>query len=159
MKLVGIAHSTPQPSPVLPSASIAPPWRAIVRTVNPVRTGNACSAQSKLAVAKSVMSSVVNDPANEDWWGKLDHEAIYAGSRNEYVAEQIRQARRLIQRYRAKDFQNKAQISKSQSTGVADAVQTFEMAAKDHLVGFPFDVIDILHDSLEADIANMMLGA
>jgi DNA-binding GntR family transcriptional regulator len=41
------------------------------------------------------------------------HEVIYAGSRNEYVAEQIRQARRLIQRYRGKDFQSKAQISKS----------------------------------------------
>jgi DNA-binding GntR family transcriptional regulator len=41
------------------------------------------------------------------------HEAIYAGSRNDYLAEQIRQARRMIQRYRIKDFQNKSQISKS----------------------------------------------
>jgi DNA-binding GntR family transcriptional regulator len=41
------------------------------------------------------------------------HEAIYAGCRNEYLAEQIRLARRLIQRYRVKDFQNKAQIAAS----------------------------------------------
>jgi DNA-binding GntR family transcriptional regulator len=41
------------------------------------------------------------------------HEAIYAGSRNEYLAEQIRVARRLIQRYRVRDFQTKAQIAAS----------------------------------------------
>ena len=39
------------------------------------------------------------------------HEAIYAGCRNEYLAEQIRHARRLIQRYRVRDFQTKAQIA------------------------------------------------
>jgi len=41
------------------------------------------------------------------------HEAIYAGCRNEYLAEQIRQARRLIQRYRVSDFQTKAQTAAS----------------------------------------------
>jgi DNA-binding GntR family transcriptional regulator len=41
------------------------------------------------------------------------HEAIYAGSRNDYLAEQIRQARRTAQRYRPKDFQNRTQINKS----------------------------------------------
>lgn len=41
------------------------------------------------------------------------HEAIYAGCRNEYLAEQIRLARRLIQRYRVKDFQTKQQIARS----------------------------------------------
>jgi DNA-binding GntR family transcriptional regulator len=41
------------------------------------------------------------------------HEAIYGGCRNEYLAEQIRLARRLIQRYRVKDFQTKAQIAAS----------------------------------------------
>ncbi len=41
------------------------------------------------------------------------HEAVYAGCRNEYLAEQIRQARRLIQRYRVRDFQTKAQIATS----------------------------------------------
>jgi len=43
----------------------------------------------------------------------LFHEAIYAGCRNDYLAEQVRQARRLIQRYRLRDFQNKAQLAKS----------------------------------------------
>ena len=41
------------------------------------------------------------------------HEALYAGCHNEVLAEQIRLARRLIQRYRLKDFQNQAQIAKS----------------------------------------------
>jgi DNA-binding GntR family transcriptional regulator len=41
------------------------------------------------------------------------HEFIYAGSRNEYLADQIRLARRLAKRYRTNDFQNPAQISKS----------------------------------------------
>jgi DNA-binding GntR family transcriptional regulator len=41
------------------------------------------------------------------------HEAIYAGCRNDYLAEQIRAARRLIQRYRVRDFQTKAQIARS----------------------------------------------
>ena len=43
----------------------------------------------------------------------LFHEAIYAGSRNAYLAEQIRLSRRMVQRYRPKDFQNPTQINKS----------------------------------------------
>ena len=43
----------------------------------------------------------------------LFHEIIYAGSRNEYLAEMIRNSRRLIQRYRVRDFHNKSQVSKS----------------------------------------------
>lgn len=43
----------------------------------------------------------------------LFHETIYAGSRNPYLAELIRKARRQIQRYRIKDFHTKSQISKS----------------------------------------------
>lgn len=43
----------------------------------------------------------------------LFHEAIYAGSRNEYLAEQIRLARRMIQRYRVRDFQNRQHIARS----------------------------------------------
>lgn len=41
------------------------------------------------------------------------HETIYGGSRNPYLAELIRNARRQIQRYRIRDFHTKAQISKS----------------------------------------------
>lgn len=53
------------------------------------------------------------------------HEAIYAGCRNAYLAEQIRQARRLIQRYRVKDFQNRTQIARSlaEHERVAAAIQ------------------------------------
>ncbi len=41
------------------------------------------------------------------------HEAIYAGSRNAYLAEQIRVARRMVQRYRPNDFQNPSQMNRS----------------------------------------------
>ena len=41
------------------------------------------------------------------------HEAIYAGSRNEYLTMQLRNAHRLIQRYRVRDFQSNQQIRKS----------------------------------------------
>jgi DNA-binding GntR family transcriptional regulator len=53
------------------------------------------------------------------------HETIYAGSRNAYLAELIRNARRQIQRYRLKDFQAKSQIRQSlQDHGhIARAIQ------------------------------------
>jgi DNA-binding GntR family transcriptional regulator len=58
------------------------------------------------------------------------HEAIYAGCRNEYLAEQIRQARRLIQRYRVRDFQTKAQIAASLADHrkIAQAIQAGDEA-------------------------------
>ena len=59
------------------------------------------------------------------------HEAIYAGSRNSYVAELIRKARRQIQRYRIKDFHTKSQMSKSlqDRLKVARAIQEGDEAA------------------------------
>ncbi|MEZ5649308.1 MAG: GntR family transcriptional regulator [Burkholderiaceae bacterium] len=61
----------------------------------------------------------------------LFHEAIYAGCRNDYLAEQVRQARRLIQRYRLRDFQNKAQLAKSlqDHLRIARAIQAGDEAA------------------------------
>ncbi|HEU0201322.1 MAG TPA: GntR family transcriptional regulator [Burkholderiaceae bacterium] len=58
------------------------------------------------------------------------HEAIYAGSRNEYLAEQIRAARRLIQRYRVRDFQTKSQITRSleDHRRIAHAIQAGDEA-------------------------------
>jgi DNA-binding GntR family transcriptional regulator len=47
------------------------------------------------------------------------HEAIFKGSRNEYLAAQLRQAHRLIQRYRVRDFQTPAHIRKSLEDHVA----------------------------------------
>ncbi|AOZ03290.1 GntR family transcriptional regulator [Cupriavidus sp. USMAHM13] len=41
------------------------------------------------------------------------HEAIYAGCRNDYLASQIRYARRRVQRYRPRDFVTQAQIMHS----------------------------------------------
>ena len=53
------------------------------------------------------------------------HDTIYAGSRNPYLSELIRNARRQIQRYRIRDFQTKTQISKSlkEHQQVARAIQ------------------------------------
>ncbi len=61
----------------------------------------------------------------------LFHETVYAGSRNPYVAELIRKARRQIQRYRIKDFHTKSQMSKSlqDHLKVARAIQEGDEAA------------------------------
>ena len=58
------------------------------------------------------------------------HEAIYAGSRNAYLAEQIRQARRMIQRYRLRDFQSKPRIERSlrEHREIARAIQAGDEA-------------------------------
>jgi DNA-binding GntR family transcriptional regulator len=69
------------------------------------------------------------------------HEAVYAGCRNEYLAEQIRQARRLIQRYRVRDFQTKAQIATSleDHRRIAQAIQAGDetLAARTMLLHVP----------------------
>ena len=69
------------------------------------------------------------------------HEAVYAGCRNEYLAEQIRQARRLIQRYRVRDFQTKAQIAASleDHRKIARAIQAGDeaLAAETMLLHVP----------------------
>lgn len=61
----------------------------------------------------------------------LFHETVYAGSRNPYVAELIRKARRQIQRYRIKDFHTRSQMSKSlqDHLKVARAIQEGDEAA------------------------------
>lgn len=53
------------------------------------------------------------------------HEVIYVGSRNPYLADLIRNARRQIYRYRLRDFVTKAQINKSMQDHlkVARAIQ------------------------------------
>ncbi|MGE0313771.1 MAG: GntR family transcriptional regulator [Lautropia sp.] len=69
------------------------------------------------------------------------HEVVYAGSRNEPLADQIRHARRLIQRYRVRDFQGKAQINRSlqEHLKVARAIQAGDeaLAAREMLLHVP----------------------
>lgn len=59
------------------------------------------------------------------------HEVIYVGSRNPYLADLIRTARRQIYRYRLRDFVTKAQINKSMQDHlkVARAIQDGDEAA------------------------------
>lgn len=52
-----------------PKNCTLPPFQACTTATQCTGTGNACSAQNKLAVAKAVMSSVVNDPANDVRFG------------------------------------------------------------------------------------------
>jgi DNA-binding GntR family transcriptional regulator len=49
------------------------------------------------------------------------HNAIYEGSRNSYLVEQIRAARSLVQRYRMRDFQTIAQLKVSLADHIAIA--------------------------------------
>lgn len=82
------------------------------------------------ALARCQEAAVNGGAAEYTLANSLFHEAIYAGSRNIYLAEQIRQARRMIQRYRVKDFQNKQQISKSlqDHLKIARAIQSGDEA-------------------------------
>lgn len=65
------------------------------------------------ALARCQDAAVSGGAAEYALANSLFHEAVYAGGRNAYLAEQIRQARRMGQRYRPKDFQNPVQINKS----------------------------------------------
>ena len=65
------------------------------------------------SLARCQEAAVTGGAAEYAVGNTLFHEAIYAGCRNEVLAEQIRLARRLIQRYRVKDFQTKQQIAHS----------------------------------------------
>jgi DNA-binding GntR family transcriptional regulator len=68
----------------------------------------------------------------------LFHEVVYAGSRNPYLARQMRRAHRLIQRYRARDFQNKVQV---------------QVSLRDHEA-----VARAIHDGDEAGAGQAMLA-
>ncbi len=93
------------------------------------------------------------------------HEAIHAGSRNRVLAGQISQARRMIQRYRIKDFQNKAQVSKSlqEHLKIARAIQAGDedaaaQAMLAHLpvgsTGFSEFLATVPHSFFEAEPAG-----
>jgi len=60
----------------------------------------------------------------------LFHDAIYEGSRNECLADQIRAARRQSERYRVADFRNRSQISRSlqEHFEIARAIQAGDEA-------------------------------
>ncbi|ATE61182.1 GntR family transcriptional regulator [Thauera sinica] len=77
------------------------------------------------ALQRCQEAAVQGSPAEYGVANNQFHEVIYGGSRNAYLAELIRNARRQIQRYRTKDFQTKAEISKSlqEHLKVARAIQ------------------------------------
>lgn len=93
------------------------------------------------AIAQCQEAAVQGGSAEYAAANHLFHETIYAGSRNDYLAELIRNARRLIQRYRIKDFHSKAQISKSlqDHLKVARAIQDGDeaLAAQTMLLHVP----------------------
>ncbi|MBL8303894.1 MAG: GntR family transcriptional regulator [Ideonella sp.] len=77
------------------------------------RVDDELSRQLDDALARCQEAAVGGGAAEYSLSNALFHEVIYAGSRNVYLAEQIRQARRMLQRYRVRDFQNKQQIARS----------------------------------------------
>lgn len=95
------------------------------------RVDESLSRQLDEMLARCQEAAVNGGAAEYSLANSLFHEAIYAGSRNAYLAEQIRQARRMIQRYRVKDFQNKQQIARSlqDHLKIARAIQSGDEAA------------------------------
>lgn len=83
------------------------------------------------AIARCQEAAVTGGSAEYSIANTFFHEAIYGGCRNPYLAEQIRAARRLIQRYRVRDFQSRAQLSKSlqDHLRIARAIQAGDEAA------------------------------
>lgn len=94
------------------------------------RVDDALRAQLDEALTRGQEAAVTGGAAEYSVTNTLFHEVIYAGSRNEYLAEQIRSARRRIQRYRIKDFQNKQQIARSlqDHLKIARAIQSGDEA-------------------------------
>lgn len=89
------------------------------------RVDDALRAQLDEAIQRGQDAAVQGGMAEYAMANTYFHEVIYAGSRNPYLAELIRNARRQIQRYRIRDFHTKAQISKSlqEHLKVARAIQ------------------------------------
>ena len=89
------------------------------------RVDDALRAQLDVAIERSQDAAVQGGMAEYAMANTYFHEVIYAGSRNPYLAELIRNARRQIQRYRIRDFNTKAQISKSlqEHLKIARAIQ------------------------------------
>jgi DNA-binding GntR family transcriptional regulator len=83
------------------------------------------------AMARCQEAAVNGGAAEYSLANAVFHEALYAGCRNAVVAEQIRQARRLIQRYRVRDFQTRTQLARSlqDHLRIARAVQSGDEAA------------------------------
>ena len=77
------------------------------------RVDDALRATLDSTLARCQDAAVTGGAAEYAVGNAMFHEAIYAGCRNQVLAEQIRLARRLIQRYRVKDFQTKQQIARS----------------------------------------------
>jgi DNA-binding GntR family transcriptional regulator len=95
------------------------------------RVDDELSQRLDTALARCQDAAVAGGAAEYTIANALFHEAIYAGSRNPYLGEQVRHARRMIQRYRVKDFQNKTQISQSlqDHLKIARAIQNGDEAA------------------------------
>jgi len=94
------------------------------------RVSDDLSRQLDDALARCQEAAVAGGAAEYTLANALFHEVIYAGCRNIYLAEQIRQARRMLQRYRVKDFQNKQQINRSlqDHLRIARAIQSGDEA-------------------------------
>lgn len=95
------------------------------------RVDESLRARLDEAMARCQEAAVAGGTAEYAIANTFFHEVVYAGSRNPYLAEQIRAARRLILRYRVRDFQSRSQLARSlqDHLRIARAIQSGDEAA------------------------------
>lgn len=129
------------------------------------RVDDEVSRQLDDALARCQDAAVSGGAAEYALANALFHEVIYAGCRNVYLAEQIRLARRMLQRYRVRDFQNKPQIAKSlqdhlkvaraiQAADEAGAAQAMQLHVPAGSTGFSEFLATVPMNFFEADAAE-----
>lgn len=131
------------------------------------RIDDALALQLDAAMAGCQAAAVGGGAAEYSLANAVFHEAIYAGSRNVYLAAQIRQARQMLQRYRVRDFQNKQTIAKSlqdhlkiaraiQAGDEAGAAQAMQLHVPVGSTGFSEFLATVPMHFFEADTAGDM---
>ena len=100
-----------------------------------------CARRSTTALARCQKAAAEGRRGRIRLANTFFHEAIYAGSRNAYLAEQIRHARRQLQRYRVQGLpeQERRSRSRCRTTAHRRAIQAGDedAAAKTMLLHVP----------------------
>jgi len=89
------------------------------------RVDDALRAALDAALLKCQQAAIEGSTEEYDAANAAFHEVLYSGSRNSYLADLIRTARRQIYRYRLRDFVSRAQITRSllEHQKIARAIQ------------------------------------
>ncbi|MCC8395843.1 GntR family transcriptional regulator [Paraburkholderia sp. MMS20-SJTR3] len=94
------------------------------------RAGDELHEQLDRSLMICQQAAVAGDPAQYALANTAFHELIYEGSRNQYLAGQIRLARRRSERYRIADLRSRGQIARSlqEHFEIARAIQSGDEA-------------------------------